>query len=77
MKTEDELDDEVYDWAKRQRASQMSDVIKFLYKKIMILEEKLDNSIPTEEQMAKYPSLRDAYEQFSIIKKLTTENDKT
>ena len=47
-----------------------------LYKKVRILEERLNNIQPTEEQMDKYPSLRSAFEQFIIIKKLTTENDK-
>jgi hypothetical protein len=48
-----------------------------LQDRITSLEERLDNLVPTEEQLAKYPSLRDAYEQFFIIKRLTLENGKT
>jgi hypothetical protein len=49
-------------------------VTKELYRKIRVLEERLNNLIPTEEQMDKYPSLRDAFEQFIIVRKLTSDN---
>lgn len=32
---------------------------------------RLEKMIPTPEQLDKYPSLRDAYEQFLIIRNLT------
>lgn len=51
--------------------------IKELQRKVHFLEKTVKELLPTEEQLAKYPSLREAYEQFSIIKRLTSENDKT
>ena len=71
-----DFDYEANKWRSTNYYRQPADVATSLYKKILILEERLNNIQPTEEQMDKYPALRAAYEQFIIIKKLTTENDK-
>jgi len=36
---------------------------------------RIEAMIPTPEQLDKYPSLREAYEQFMIIRKLTIANE--
>ena len=38
---------------------------------------RLEKTIPTPEQLDKYPSLKEAYEQFLIIQRLTIENEKS
>jgi len=38
---------------------------------------RLEETIPTAEQLDKYPSLKEAYEQFLIIRRLTIENEKS
>ena len=71
-----DFEDEANKWRSTCHGQHTEQVVTSLYKRILILEERLNNIQPTEEQMDKYPSLRAAYEQFIIIKKLITENEK-
>jgi hypothetical protein len=76
MKTIDEIDIEVFNWSQLNSGKLMKQVGEELYRKILILEDRLNSSQPTQEMMDKYPSLKAAYEQYRIIYKMTAENDK-
>lgn len=45
--------------------------------RLRAVEKHLALATPTEEMMDKYPALREAYEQFRIIYRITAEHEKT
>lgn len=70
------FDDDANAWRSSHTWDRNEFEVSKLLIRINILEERLKRIEPTQEQMDKYPSLKDAYEQLIIIKKLITENDK-
>lgn len=54
--------------------STMSSVVKNLMERIISLEIKMEEILPTKEQLDKHPGLKDAYEKYLIVKALTDDD---
>jgi hypothetical protein len=70
---ENDFIDDFKKWTDDHKGWTTESVIGILYRRIRVLEEKIKYLEPTQEQMDKYPSLKDAFDAFIVIKKLTTE----
>lgn len=67
MATTSEL---AHEWRLNNKGLPMESVVTGLYKMILELETRFDEVVPTEELMAKYPALKEAWEQYRVIRKV-------
>jgi len=69
---------ETQDWSRayREPNAHTRFPVMDIEERLRAVEKHLALSIPTEEMMNKYPVLRDAYEQFRIIYRMTAEHEK-
>jgi len=70
------LSKEIKDWNEKFRHTNIKEPILDLAERLTIVEKQLANLTPTAEQLAKYPSLAEAYNEYKIIERLTIGNNK-
>jgi len=68
---------ETKDWRDSYSGSRSELPVMDIDDRLRSLEKRLSYLEPTDEQLAKYPSLLEAYENFRIIRRLTIGHEET
>lgn len=72
MADQNNINADIERWAAMHAGAPIPVAIKSLYRQILVLQNRVDSLVPTDNELDQYPALKDAYNHYRIIQKVTT-----